>query len=188
MTKTSRNDPEGNRFACVLMSLVVGAAGCGGTVAFQGQKAFSVTGNSPAPPPAPPPATTRQRVALRANKIEIDEKIQFAQDKAAILGASFGLLNEVAEVIKGNPQIRKILIEGHASSEGDAAYNLKLSDERAKAVMKYLLDHGIAKDRLSAKGFGSKEPLADNKTEEGREKNRRVEFTIVDQAAPGGAK
>jgi len=174
-----------------LIFLTVGLAGCGGSVAFQGQKAFAVTGNS-VPAPTPVAAPVRQRVAVSGNKIKIDEKIQFAHDKATILEASFGLLNEVVQVIKDNTQIKKILIEGHASSEGDKAHNTKLSDERAVAVMTYLAEHGVAKDRLSAKGFGSSEPIADNNTEEGREKNRRVDFTIIDPAAapaaPTGAK
>ena len=190
LAKTTRNDFKGHTVPLILMCMTLGAAACGGTVAFQGQKSLVVTGSSPAPPVASAAlaAPARQRVAVHANKIEIDEKIQFEHDKATILEASYGLLNEVTDVIKNNPQIKKILIEGHASSEGDAAYNLKLSDERAKAVMKYLEDHGIAKARLSSKGFGSKEPIADNKTEEGREKNRRVEFTIVDPPTSGGAK
>jgi outer membrane protein OmpA-like peptidoglycan-associated protein len=86
-------------------------------------------------------------------------------------------------VLKANPQIKKVLIEGHASSEGNAAHNLKLSGERAASVMKYLEEHGIAKGRLSEKGFGATKPIGDNKTEEGREKNRRVDFTIVDPAS-----
>ncbi len=190
MAKTTRNDSRVRLLPWALTCITLGAAGCGGTVAFQGQKSFVVTGSQPTPPAASAAinAPARQRVAVRANKIEIDEKIQFEHDKATILEVSHGLLNEVTDVIKNNPQIKKILIEGHASSEGDAAYNLKLSDERAKAVMKYLVEHGVAKDRLAAKGFGSKEPIADNKTEEGREKNRRVEFTIVDPPTTGGAK
>jgi len=84
-------------------------------------------------------------------------------------------------VFKDNPQIKKVSIEGHASAEGDPKRNLTLSDERAKAVMKYIVDHGIDAKRLTAKGFGSSKPIADNETEEGREKNRRVEFNIVEQ-------
>lgn len=165
--------------------LLILAAGCGGSVAFQGQQAFAVAGNTaPAQPAVAAPA--RPKVAVSGNKITIDEKIQFEHDKATILPASYGLLNEVVQVIKDNAQIKKILIEGHASAEGDKNHNLKLSDERAHAVMDYITAHGIAKDRLSSKGFGSSEPIADNKTEEGREKNRRVEFTIVDPPAAGG--
>lgn len=154
-----------------------------GPIAFQGQKAFSVGGHAAAPIPAAPTS----RVAVSGNKIEIDEKIQFEHDKATILPVSFGLLDEVTKVFKDNPQLKKVLIEGHASSEGDANRNMKLSDERAKAVMKYLVDHGVDKARLSAKGFGVTQPVADNATEPGREKNRRVEFTIVDPAQ-GAAK
>ena len=167
--------------------LLLLAAGCGGSVAFQGQKAFAVAGNS-APAPAPVDAPVRAKVAVSGNKITIDEKVQFAHDKATILEASFGLLNEVVKVIKDNTQIKKILVEGHASSEGDKNHNLKLSDERAHSVMDYLVAHGVPKDHLSAKGFGSSDPIADNNTEDGREKNRRVEFTIVDPPASGEAK
>jgi len=121
-------------------------------------------------------------VELRDNKIEIHEKIQFAVNKATILEASFGLLDEIAGVIKKATNAKKIAIEGHASAEGNKALNLKLSDDRAKSVMKYLVDHGVEKERLTAKGYGSTKPIADNDTEEGREKNRRVEFNIVEQA------
>jgi outer membrane protein OmpA-like peptidoglycan-associated protein len=172
----------------VLGCLLFAAAGCGGTMTFQGQKAFAVNGNSaPAPAVAVAPPV-RQKVAVSGNKITIDEKVQFAHDKATILEASFALLNEVVKVIKENPQIKKILVEGHASSDGDKAHNLKLSDDRAKAVMTYLVDHGVPKDHLSSKGFGSTDPVADNNTEDGREKNRRVEFTIVDPPSAGEVK
>ena len=187
MTKTIRSHSR-VILSSSLFFLAVGFAGCGGSVAFQGQKAFAVTGNSAPPPPAAIAPPVRGKVAVSGNKITIEEKIQFAHDQATILAASFGLLNEVVQVIKDNAQIKKLLIEGHASSDGDKAHNLKLSDERAKAVMVYLVEHGIAKARLSSKGFGSSDPIADNNTEEGREKNRRVEFTITDPpAAPAAA-
>jgi OOP family OmpA-OmpF porin len=90
-------------------------------------------------------------------------------------------LNEVVDVIKKNPHIKKIAIEGHASAEGRADYNLKLSDQRAKAVMKYLVDHGIPKEALTAQGYGVTRPIADNESDAGRETNRRVEFNITEQ-------
>jgi OOP family OmpA-OmpF porin len=90
-------------------------------------------------------------------------------------------MDEIGSVITKNPQIKRIQIEGYASSEGDAAHNKKLSDDRAKSVMKYLTDHGIAQPRLTAIGFGVDKPIADNSTEDGREKNRRVEFSILEQ-------
>ncbi len=155
---------------------------------FQGQNAIAVAGDPPPPPPppAPPPPPPEPpkpppRVEVLDNKIEIREKIQFEYNKATIKEVSYGLLNEIVDVIKKNPHIKKIRIEGHASSEGDKTHNKKLSDERAKSVMKYLVDHGIPQEELIAKGYGSEKPIADNATEEGKEKNRRVEFNIVEQ-------
>jgi outer membrane protein OmpA-like peptidoglycan-associated protein len=173
-------------FALVLSSTAL-VAGCSGTRVFSGQNAFAVVGNPPPPPPPPPPPKEEPkpepppRVEVRDNKIEITEKIQFEYNKATILAASYSLLDEITDVIKKNPHIKKISIEGHASSEGDPKHNLKLSDERAKSVMKYLVDKGVEENRLTAKGFGIEKPIADNSTEEGREKNRRVEFVIVEQ-------
>ena len=147
---------------------------------------MSVVGTPPAPPPPPPPKKEEPpppppRVVLKDNKIEIGEKIQFELNKSVILPQSFGLMDEIADTIKKNPQVKKLSIEGHASAEGDAKKNLKLSDDRAKSVMKYLVDKGVEAARLTAKGFGVTKPIADNNTEEGREKNRRVEFVVTEQ-------
>lgn len=173
-------------------ALIVGFAvqGCGGTMAFEGKKAFAVSGTEQiaAPKPEPKPkAEKKKKAEVKKNKIVIDEKVQFEHDKATILPASYELLDEVATIIKENSQVGKVLVEGHASSDGDAKHNLTLSDERAKSVMAYLVSKGVDKARLSAKGFGSSEPIADNATEEGREKNRRVEFTIESGTDAKGA-
>ncbi len=151
-------------------------AGCSKTVAFQGQSTIPIQGTPPPVVAAAPP-----RVEVRDNKIEIHEKIQFDFDKATIKDASTSLMTEIADVIKKNPQIKKIRIEGHASSEGSAQHNKQLSDDRAKSVMKWLTDHGIPTAELMSQGFGSDKPIADNNTEDGREKNRRVEFTILEE-------
>ncbi len=155
---------------------------CGGVTPFASAQPFAITGT---PPPAPP-----ARVQLRNNKIEFDEKIQFEANSAIIKDVSSSLLHEIAEVIRKNPQVKKISIEGHASSEGDVppGHNKKLSDDRAKAVMTYLVQkESIEAARLDAKGWGSEKPLASNDNEEGREKNRRVEFLVVDQGAQATA-
>jgi OOP family OmpA-OmpF porin len=155
------------------------SASCSHAVAFDGESTLPVQGHyevAAAPPPPPPP-----RVEVRNNKIEIREKIQFDVDAATIKPASFDLMNEIADVIKKHPQIKRIRIEGYASSEGNAEHNRKLSDDRAKSVMKYLGEHGIESKELDAAGYGAAHPIADNTTEEGRERNRRVEFQILEQ-------
>ncbi len=141
----------------------------------------------PAPPPAPEPPKALGRVKVSETKIEISEQVQFDVNKATIKPESSGLLDEIAKIMKDHDKIKKVSVEGHTSSEGDANSNKKLSEDRAAAVMKALVDRGIDKGRLTSKGFGITKPIGDNKTEEGKVKNRRVEFTIVDPAPPGGA-
>lgn len=151
-------------------------ASCSSPVTFQGQSTLPVEGTPPAVAAAPPP-----RVEVRDNKIEIHDKIQFDYDKATIKEASFGLMNEIASVMIKNPQIKQIRVEGHASSEGNAEHNRKLSDDRAHSVVKYLTEHGVSPGELTAVGYGADRPIADNATEAGREQNRRVEFLILEQ-------
>jgi len=152
---------------------------CAGTKVFEGQTALSVVGTRP---PPPPPKKEPPRVEVTDNKIEIHEKIQFDYNTATINPASFSLMDEITDVIQKHPEIVKTQVEGYASAEGDDFYNKLLSDRRAKAVMKYLVAHGVAESRLVAKGFGEEHPIASNDTEDGREKNRRVEFNILERA------
>jgi outer membrane protein OmpA-like peptidoglycan-associated protein len=118
-------------------------------------------------------------VIVKREKVEILDKVYFAFDSDRILPKSYELLDNVAKVIKEHTEIPKILVEGHTSSEGSDKYNLDLSDRRAKSVMRYLIAAGVDPFRLDARGFGESTPIADNDTEDGRSKNRRVEFTIV---------
>jgi OOP family OmpA-OmpF porin len=104
-------------------------------------------------------------------------------NEAVIESVSDSLLAEIASVLLNNPQIKRIRIEGHASAEGDSVANEKLSEARAKAVREHLIQRGgVPSERLESKGFGAKRPIASNDNDEGREKNRRVEFNIVEQA------
>ena len=116
---------------------------------------------------------------MKDDHIEIREKIQFQKSKADILPESHNLLDEIVSVIQSNPDITKIAIEGHTSSEGSEDFNRDLSRRRAQAVLKYLTDKGVAADRLTSNGFGPDRPIASNDTEADREKNRRVEFNIT---------
>jgi outer membrane protein OmpA-like peptidoglycan-associated protein len=122
-------------------------------------------------------------VEVKADHIVIDQRIQFELGKNDILSDSNALLDELADVLKANPQIKKVEAQGYTSSEGDKAKNIALSGERAKAVVVALVKRGVAPIVLSSKGFGPEKPLADNTTQEGKEQNRRVEFLIVDPPA-----
>ncbi|MBS2015720.1 MAG: OmpA family protein [Deltaproteobacteria bacterium] len=142
---------------------------------------------APEPPPPPPePAKSVSRVKLEAKKIEITEQIQFDKGNAVIKEESKGLLEEIATLIKNNPdKVKKLSIEGHTSSDPDAkpnhvAVNQKLSDERAAAVKAALIKLGVEANKLSSKGFGESKPIGDNNDAGGRVKNRRVEFIITD--------
>jgi outer membrane protein OmpA-like peptidoglycan-associated protein len=171
--------------ASMLLALAV-TAGCCGVTQFEGGKAFAINGAPPPAPPPPPPPPKEEpkpppRVELRDNKIEFKEKIQFEVNKSTIKEESFSLLHDIGEVIKKNPQVKKISIEGHASAEGDAKANKKLSDDRAKSVMDHLVKkEAIPVTSLTAKGWGIEKPIGDNNTPEGRETNRRVEFLVVE--------
>lgn len=114
-------------------------------------------------------------------KITILQRILFKRGKDRILRRSYPVLEAVAGQLAAHPEIRGIRVEGHTDSDGSSKANLKLSDKRAKAVVKALLKAGVAPGRLESQGFGESSPLADNGTKAGRARNRRVEFTILAQ-------
>jgi outer membrane protein OmpA-like peptidoglycan-associated protein len=118
-------------------------------------------------------------VVVKRDSIELYDKIYFAVDSDRILQKSFELLDNVARVIHDHAEIPVISIEGHTDSDGGDDYNLDLSDRRSKSVRQYLVDKGIEPGRLRAQGFGESKPIADNSTDAGKAKNRRVEFRIV---------
>jgi len=135
---------------------------------------------APAPPSPPIPVEKKPKVYIEKEKIVITDTIYFGSGKANILPVSFPILDEVARVLMENPKI-KIRIEGHTDSMGNDETNMRLSQSRAESVMKYLIRKGISAERMEAKGYGETMPVADNSTPEGRAKNRRVEFVIVEQ-------
>jgi OOP family OmpA-OmpF porin len=151
----------------------------GRTAILKGGSPLQIRAKQPA---LPPPEPVKAKIV--EERIEITEKVQFAYNQATILSASDDLLNDVSTVMKQHPEVKKIRIEGHASSEGNDKYNKDLSDRRAKAVMEFLVKAGVAEDRMEAIGYGEERPIADNETEEGKEKNRRVEFNIIARLTP----
>jgi outer membrane protein OmpA-like peptidoglycan-associated protein len=126
-------------------------------------------------------APTRVKVTLQ--KIEILDKVFFETAKSAIKPESFPLLDEVARVLLDNPQIAKLRVEGHTDSRGNDAYNLKLSDERAASVRAYLESKGVEAARLTSQGFGETQPVDPRNVAAAWDKNRRVEFVILEQKA-----
>ncbi len=104
--------------------------------------------------------------------------VLFGFDSTVIDPQAFNMLDEAVKVL-GQNQDLKVEIDGHTDSTGPAEYNMVLSEKRAQAVMKYFVDKGVDAGRLTAKGFGLTQPIADNGSKEGRAKNRRVELKPV---------
>jgi OOP family OmpA-OmpF porin len=117
-------------------------------------------------------------INVTQDKIELKQAIFFRTAKAVILPKSFALLDEVATALRSRPAMH-VRIEGHTDMRGGHAYNLRLSQARADSVKAYLVGKGISSDRMEAKGYGSDQPIENNKTAAGRERNRRVEFMIT---------
>lgn len=120
---------------------------------------------------------------ITEDAIVILEQVQFLTASATIQRRSYSLLDGVAQVLLNNPGVSLVRIEGHSDNSGSEDTNLRLSQKRAESVKTYLEAKGITSDRLVAKGFGESQPIADNGTSEGRKKNRRVAFEIVEQQA-----
>lgn len=141
--------------------------------------------------PGPPenqgcPEEKKQLVVIHAERLEILERVYFEFDKATIKPESFELLDQVAAVITAHPELTHVRVDGHTDRMGSADYNRGLSFERARAVKQYLTEKGVAAGRLSIVGFGFDRPLDTNDTDEGRAKNRRVEFIIVREPGEQG--
>lgn len=134
-------------------------------------------GDSP-PPPAPPPPEDEPDIEVAGNKLSIDEKIRFKTGSASVDPRSFDLLRRIAKAIEALPADARISVEGHTDARGSKRLNQRLSQRRAQAVVAHLVRHGVARERLKAKGFGQSRPIASNATRAGRAKNRRVEFII----------
>ena len=124
---------------------------------------------APAPPPPPPPP----------KPAPVFENIYFNENKTNIDPVAAKALDRDGAMLKENPDI-KVEIGGHTDSLGSEKANQKISEKRAESVKKYLMDKfNIPGDRMIVKGYGSKKPIADNGTKEGRAKNRRVELKII---------
>ena len=130
----------------------------------------------------------KQLVVITQTQLRILDTVLFASGRPTIQPRSRRLLDQVASVLNKQPDIKKVRIEGHTDDRGGDEFNQRLSERRAEAVRDYLIDRGVAPERLEAVGHGESNPIEDNGTARGRAANRRVEFTIVDPApaAPAG--
>lgn len=145
----------------------------GGPVAPPAQEPSSAPAAAPAPAPAGGPCAK-----VQADVTELlRTPISFVTGGSQMTGESRRLLVQVADKIKGCPN-GAVTVIGYTDNQGSDAVNLKLSDTRAKAVAAALVSNGVLASKMTARGAGSANPVADNNTEEGRAKNRRVEITV----------
>jgi outer membrane protein OmpA-like peptidoglycan-associated protein len=125
------------------------------------------------------------RVVFTAKEVVINQQIQFDVDRATIKPESNELLDEIASVIKAHPELKKIEVQGHTDNTATKQHNKILSGQRAEAVRKALVKRGVDTKILVAKGYGQEQPIADNATDAGKAKNRRVQFVILEKAPVG---
>ncbi len=191
-----------------LQERIVQTAGCGfaaagdeiyantGMAGFVESVFLATAVSAPAPPPAAPPAApldsdgdgvtddrdqcpgTPRCATVNEVGCWVIQGINFDFDKADIKPEYTANLNQIADCFNQYPDII-FEIQGHTDSKGKAAYNQKLSERRANAVMEYFISQGVARDRLKAVGYGESDPVASNDTDEGRAQNRRVQIDII---------
>jgi OmpA-OmpF porin, OOP family len=133
---------------------------------------------APAPPPVAAPAPAPAPTPPAATKVTYAADAFFDFNKSVIKPAGKAKLDDLVGKIK-DINLEVIIAVGHTDSVGSDAYNQKLSVRRSEAVKAYLVSKGIEKNRVYTEGKGEKQPVADNKTSEGRAKNRRVEIEVV---------
>jgi OOP family OmpA-OmpF porin len=133
---------------------------------------------APAPAPVARPAPAPAAPAVAATKVTYAADAFFDFDKSVLKAEGRAKLDDLVGKVK-DISLEVIIAVGHTDSVGSDAYNQKLSVKRAEAVKAYLVTKGIEKNRVYTEGKGEKQPVADNKTSEGRAKNRRVEIEVV---------
>jgi len=196
------DDPGGK----MILESIVKAGGCGiSTTADRLASSANMAGfvegiflAKPAPKPAPMPVAKpmdsdgdgvtddKDQCPNTPKGATVDERgcwtyaavVLFDFNKSKIKPEAHPMLDEAVAILKKNPEIN-VAIDGHTDNIGPAAYNMTLSEKRANAVMKYLVDQGVKAERLTVKGFGLTKPAVSNDTKAGRAKNRRVEFRPV---------
>jgi OOP family OmpA-OmpF porin len=141
------------------------------------------------PKDADPKKNGCPKAILRGAEIRILEQVRFDPNSARISRGkeSADVLGAVAKVMIDHPEIKKVEVQGHTDDRGDAKANKRLSEQRAQAVVKWLVGQGLEGARFTAVGYGSERPLETNGTDDGRKANRRVEIHVLESTAPPGA-
>jgi OOP family OmpA-OmpF porin len=137
--------------------------------------------SQPAPAPAPAPAPVPREAPKPkpvAEKVSFAADVLFDFDKSVVKPDGKAKLDDVATKIRGI-NLEVVIAIGHTDAIGTDAYNQKLSVRRAESVKAYLVSKGVEANRVYTEGKGKKQPVADNKTREGRAKNRRVEIEVI---------
>jgi outer membrane protein OmpA-like peptidoglycan-associated protein len=135
--------------------------------------------SNPSTPSVSDPKTSNIPTVLKGEILVLD-KVWFQFNASALQTESSAQLNKLVFLMQKRPNM-KILVKGHTSSEGGDDYNMKLSETRSLSVKQYLISQGIVAERIASKGFGETQPVATNDTEDGRQRNRRVEFEIMSE-------
>jgi outer membrane protein OmpA-like peptidoglycan-associated protein len=138
------------------------------------------------PDPDPKKNGCPKFIKLEGSSVRVLQQVHFATGSATIEPDSFPMLGEIVSLLKANPSIKRMRIEGHTDNRGNADMNLDLSKRRAASVRTWLVQHGIEDPRLESEGYGLTRPIESNDTEEGRLANRRVEFKILEDSSSGG--
>lgn len=135
------------------------------------------TPNSIAPTPSVPQVSAAAELKRKIDALLIGNAIAFRLNSAILLPEGKTVLNSVAAILQEDPTVA-FEVGGHTDDVGPEHSNWVLSEQRAKAVVEYLISTGIAAERLAPKGYGASRPIAESTTEEGRVQNRRIEFSI----------
>lgn len=170
---------------CASLIVVAFAASCATDEATKPATTTAPKPAAPAPAPAPAPQPVQQVKPAEAPKPKpVAEKVTFASDvlfdfdKSVVKPDGKSKLDDLSAKVRG-VSLEVVIAIGHADSIGSDAYNQKLSVRRAESVKAYLVSKGIEANRVYTEGKGKKQPVADNRTREGRAKNRRVEIEVI---------
>ena len=171
------NGNHKNEAAGAAIGAVTGALLCGGLAYLIAEDPKPAPKPPPPPPPAPKPTPPPPPPAPKVERTIILDDVLFDFDRSNVKPEAAKILDRLVAFMQENKN-SKVTLSGHTDNVGSDAYNQKLSERRVTAVREYVVKKGVDAGRISGQGFGESKPIADNKTREGRSKNRRVEIKV----------